>query len=202
MHLSVIVLLSLSLTVHHVWSIKATCHVQKVEGVAENVSGHIDLNQDTNGGEVTIQGKIDGISEGPHGFHIHDGTTCSQRGPHYNPHGKNHGYIGDKSRQYHVGDLGNIAASKRFEIKVNHDFGLFEDSQVSIMGRVMVVHAQMDDLGKGTHTDSLTTGHAGAQLGCCVITESSSATTCHLYSLPLLIVLSSAVVFLVRMANL
>ena len=40
------------------------------------------------------------------------------------------------------------------------------------------VHANEDDLGLGGETDSLTTGHAGTKIGCCVIEE----TTGRLYS--------------------
>ena len=36
----------------------------------------------------------------------------------------------------------------------------------SIVGRAMVLHAGEDDLGQGGESDSLTTGHAGARLGC------------------------------------
>ena len=39
----------------------------------------------------------------------------------------------------------------------------------SIVGRAVVVHAGEDDLGKGGHDDSLTTGHAGGRLGCGVV---------------------------------
>ena len=39
----------------------------------------------------------------------------------------------------------------------------------SIIGRAVVVHADEDDLGKGGHGDSKTTGHAGNRLACCVI---------------------------------
>ena len=39
----------------------------------------------------------------------------------------------------------------------------------SVIGRAIVVHADRDDLGLDGHSDSLTTGHAGARLACCVI---------------------------------
>ena len=41
---------------------------------------------------------------------------------------------------------------------------LFGDT--SVIGRSMVVHEGEDDLGKGGHSDSLTTGHSGARVAC------------------------------------
>lgn len=40
---------------------------------------------------------------------------------------------------------------------------------LSVLGRTMVIHADIDDLGKGGHELSPTTGNAGARLACGVI---------------------------------
>ena len=42
----------------------------------------------------------------------------------------------------------------------------------SILGRGCVIHEKPDDEGKGGHSDSLTTGHAGARMGCGVVAAS------------------------------
>ena len=39
----------------------------------------------------------------------------------------------------------------------------------SIVGRAIVVHADVDDLGVGGHELSKTTGNAGGRIGCAVI---------------------------------
>ncbi len=39
----------------------------------------------------------------------------------------------------------------------------------SIIGRSIVVHADVDDLGKGGHELSLTTGNAGGRVACGVV---------------------------------
>lgn len=39
----------------------------------------------------------------------------------------------------------------------------------SIIGRAVVVHETIDDLGRGGHPDSKKTGNAGGRIGCGVI---------------------------------
>lgn len=93
---------------------------------------------------------------------------CTSAGPHFNPFGKTHGAPEDVER--HVGDLGNVVADASGNVTVN-----IQDSQLtlsganSILGRSLVVHADPDDLGKGGHELSKTTGNAGGRLACGVI---------------------------------
>ncbi len=71
----------------------------------------------------------------------------------------------------HVGDLGNILAGEdgigRLEFE-DHLIRIYE-GETNVIGRSMVVHAKIDDLGKGGDDESLKTGNAGPRLGCGVI---------------------------------
>ncbi|PIN20422.1 Superoxide dismutase [Handroanthus impetiginosus] len=86
-------------------------------------------------------------------------------GPHFNPLKKDHGSPLDDER--HAGDLGNIVAGTDGVAEIS-----ITDEQIplsgpySILGRAVVVHADPDDLGKGGHELSKTTGNAGARVGC------------------------------------
>ncbi|KAH8339496.1 hypothetical protein KR074_010764 [Drosophila pseudoananassae] len=121
---------------------------------------------------VKVTGEVCGLGKGLHGFHVHefgDNTNgCMSSGPHFNPYGKEHGAPGDENR--HLGDLGNIEATGDCPTKVT-----ISDSKItlfgadSIIGRTVVVHADADDLGKGGHELSKSTGNAGARIGCGVI---------------------------------
>ena len=42
-------------------------------------------------------------------------------------------------------------------------------TKANVIGRSVVIHEDMDDLGMGGHNDSLTTGHAGKRITCAVI---------------------------------
>ncbi|KAI5734511.1 superoxide dismutase [Cu-Zn] [Diaphorina citri] len=148
-------------------AIKAVCVLNN-----EPVKGTIFFTQEHADSPVKVTGEIQGLEEGNHGFHIHefgDNTNgCTSAGPHFNPLGKDHGAPSDADR--HVGDLGNIVATANKVAKVE-----IEDSIISltgannIVGRTLVVHADPDDLGKGGHELSKTTGNAGARIACGVI---------------------------------
>ena len=93
---------------------------------------------------------------------------CKTAGPHWNPEGVHHGGPGDETR--HHGDLGNIEAGEdgKGTLQVTDD-RLMLYGPNSIIGRSMVCHADVDDLGKGGHELSLTTGNAGGRVACGVI---------------------------------
>lgn len=84
---------------------------------------------------------------------------------------KTHG--GPTSENRHVGDLGNIEANDNGIAWINIiDNHISLSGNYNIIGRAVVVHADPDDFGLGGFSDSTTTGHAGARLGCGVINRS------------------------------
>ncbi|KAG8319701.1 Superoxide dismutase [Cu-Zn] [Homalodisca vitripennis] len=138
----------------------------------ESVTGNVTFSQAEDGGPVTVRGIISGLTEGKHGFHVHEkgdlSNGCLSTAGHFNPEKKNHGGPDDKER--HVGDLGNISADRSGVAEFT-----FTDSVISlvgehsIIGRGLVMHSDPDDLGRGGFSDSLTTGHAGSRIACGVI---------------------------------
>uniref|UniRef100_A0A4Y1PA75 Superoxide dismutase [Cu-Zn] n=1 Tax=Closterium ehrenbergii TaxID=102165 RepID=A0A4Y1PA75_CLOEH len=144
--------------------------VAVLKGTA-GVEGVVSLLQEDDG-PTTVSLRISGLAPGKHGFHLHQfGDTtngCMSTGPHFNPKGLTHGAPGDEIR--HAGDLGNVVAG---------DDGVAEativDSQIplsgpnSVVGRAFVIHELEDDLGKGGHELSSTTGNAGGRLACGVV---------------------------------
>ncbi|GFV42575.1 superoxide dismutase 2 [Trichonephila clavipes] len=140
--------------------------------VGEKVKGTVHFTQESPDGPVTVTGEINSLSKGLHGFHIHefgDNTNgCISAGAHFNPHSKEHGAPEDENR--HAGDLGNVEAGDDGVAKVNiTDKQISLSGPLSIIGRSAVVHADPDDLGKGGHELSKTTGNAGGRLACGVI---------------------------------
>ncbi|KAI2803823.1 hypothetical protein RDWZM_001849 [Blomia tropicalis] len=135
------------------------------------VSGTIFFEQKDNG-PVSVTGTVNGLTAGDHGFHVHefgDNTNgCTSAGAHFNPFGKTHGAPADQER--HVGDLGNVTADANGVANVNIQDSLITlEGANTIVGRSLVVHADPDDLGRGGHELSKTTGNAGGRVACGVI---------------------------------
>uniref|UniRef100_G9M4K7 Superoxide dismutase [Cu-Zn] n=1 Tax=Equisetum arvense TaxID=3258 RepID=G9M4K7_EQUAR len=136
------------------------------------VAGVVHFSQDTPNGPTTVVGSLSGLSPGLHGFHVHalgDTTNgCMSTGAHYNPANKVHGAPEDEDR--HAGDLGNVTVGDDGKAQLSiTDCQIPLDGPNSIIGRAVVVHADPDDLGKGGHELSKTTGNAGGRLACGVI---------------------------------
>ncbi|XP_062191572.1 superoxide dismutase [Cu-Zn], chloroplastic [Phragmites australis] len=144
--------------------------VAVLKGTSE-VEGVVTLTQEDDG-PTTVNVRLTGLTPGLHGFHLHEfGDTtngCISTGPHFNPNNMTHGAPEDEVR--HAGDLGNIVANAEGVAEAT-----IVDKQIplsgpnSVVGRAFVVHELEDDLGKGGHELSLSTGNAGGRLACGVV---------------------------------
>ena len=136
---------------------KAICVLTPTEG--SHAHGLVTFTVTDNGVEVVAD--VEGLTEGKHGFHVHQYGDISSldgksAGGHFNPDGKNHGGPSDKVR--HVGDLGNLVANsegKAHYVWTDKEISL--EGPHSIIGRAIIVHAGEDDL------VSQPTGNAGAR---------------------------------------
>jgi len=136
-----------------------------------SVKGVLHFQQDPSH-SLHINGEITGLTPGKHGFHVHEFGDmtggCMSAGAHFNPSHHTHGAQDDSTR--HEGDLGNIEADLHGKAIINlSDRILTLSGTNSIVGRAMVVHDKVDDLGKGGNEESKKTGNAGARLACGVI---------------------------------
>jgi len=137
-------------------------------------SGIINLDQQSPNAPVIINGRITGLTPGPHGLHFHElgdlSNGCTSAGPHYNPFGRNHGSPQDPKEYRHIGDLGNIEADRNSNAVVYVEDPLITlYGRLSVIGRSLVVHERGDDLGRGGNQESLNTGNSGGRLACGVV---------------------------------
>ncbi len=123
--------------------------------------------------KLKINYEIYGLSDGKHGFHVHEygdlTDGCTSACSHFNPFSKKHG--GPNSNQRHAGDLGNIISKNRVAKGILFDniLSLNYKSITCIIGRMIIVHEDEDDLGLGTNEESFKTGNAGKRVACGVI---------------------------------
>ena len=91
----------------------------------------------------------------------------------FNPFGRNHGAPEDEERM--VGDLGNIEAGEDGVAIVRLDDRLVKlIGPHSIIGRSLIITGSEDDLGRGGHELSSSTGNSGARVAGAVVGITSS----------------------------
>ena len=116
---------------------------------------------------VRISGTIRGLSRGKHGFHVHTGTSCSNRGGHFNPTGAPHGSPDEPER--HVGDLGNLVADEGGTAEYQRvDRVISLSGSRSILGHALVVHQGEDNY------ISQPSGDSGTEIACGIIERQPS----------------------------
>ncbi len=145
-----------------------------------NVKGSVTFNKVKGGVEVTVAvGGLDPDSE--HAIHIHEfgnisATDGTSAGSHYNPAGHKHGLLNEDDNMKHAGDFGNIKADKDGNAKTTFtvDNLTLAGKMNPIIGRAVIIHAQMDD-------GSQPVGNAGARIGMGIIGVSKvkEATPAH-----------------------
>lgn len=137
----------------------------------DNIEGTILVKETCLG--LSVDYHVRGLSDGLHGFHIHEygdlSDGCNSACAHFNPYNKVHGGLHSKER--HAGDLGNIASKNKVARGSLFVKGicLTKHPKTSVLGRMMIIHDKEDDLGKGGDEESLKTGNAGGRVACGVI---------------------------------
>jgi Cu-Zn family superoxide dismutase len=84
--------------------------------------------------------------------------ACESIGAHWNPTGVNHGS--------HAGDLGNHTPINGRILKTFDSSNLQLSGPLSIIGRSIAVHENIDDGGKGGNPASLKAGNSGKKIAC------------------------------------
>lgn len=134
----------------------------------KEVEGEVVAMRFRDGIKLTVH--VTKLPKGKHGFHIHKGGDLRGEGckglcEHYDIGNHTHGDGPTSKRERHTGDLGNIeipVGEKQFE----KTYFLAGVSIPELWGRSIIVHEKEDDLGKGGHEDSITTGNSGARIAC------------------------------------
>src|SRR5208337_1001327 len=111
-------------------------------------------------------------------IHVFGDTTggCATAGPHFNPFNQQHGSARLDGKKRHAGDMtNNITSDATGAVKLGywddllslftHDDAL----STSIIGRTVVIHESIDDLGRGGTPVSRETGNAGGRMKCAVV---------------------------------
>ncbi len=134
------------------------------------VMGEVTFTQTRDG--VEVEGFLEGLDEGPKGFHVHEYGECEppdfmSAGGHFNPTDAPHGGPHDDHDERHAGDFGNIEFDEEGVAEFNFvdDKVTLGEGETNIVGQSLIVHYEEDDL------VSQPVGEAGARAGCGIIEE-------------------------------
>jgi len=143
---------------------------------SDGLDGYVHFYQASERAPTRVHYHIEGFKPNAvHASHIHEfGDTtdgCMSAGAHYNPFHQQHGSVDLDGKKRHVGDLvNNVQANKDgvVELKFNDALvSLF--GPYSVLGRTVVIHEDVDDLGRGGNAESKKTGNAGGRMACSII---------------------------------
>ena len=115
------------------------------------VKGTVHFIESNQGLEINYD--IYGLSDGEHGFHIHEygdlTDGCESACSHFNPYNTTHGGLDSEVR--HEGDLGNITSNgeRAKGTILAKTLSLNPHRETCIVGRMIIVHEDRDDLGLG-----------------------------------------------------
>ena len=147
------------------------------------VQGEIQFHQCKNHSDTMVRFTLYGmVPNQVHGCHIHqygdESEGCESLGPHWNPLGREHGSIFIDINDSHAGDLlNNITSDQNGEFNYEYRdprIQLCGNINESIIGRSVVIHGGVDDLGQGGNKESKITGNSGKRVLCGVIGISST----------------------------
>ncbi|SOC10684.1 Cu-Zn family superoxide dismutase [Ureibacillus xyleni] len=149
-------------------ALQATATIIDTEGKG---IGHMEMTEGADGVHISLG--VKGLSEGGHGFHIHEVGKCEKptfesAGSHFNPTNKRHGT--DNPAGPHLGDLPNITPEEDGNVQVEFvakNITLKTGKENSIIdedGSAIVIHQYPDDYA----TDP--SGNSGDRIACGVIT--------------------------------
>jgi Cu-Zn family superoxide dismutase len=130
----------------------AIAHIKPAKNAPQDmqVTGNVRFMKADDGLKVMVN--LKGFKpDSKHGFHIHekgdlDSPDLKSAGGHFNPGGHKHG--GPDTEMHHAGDLGNITADEKGNVKTTiMAKGItLDDEKTGIMGRSVIVHEKADDL--------------------------------------------------------
>lgn len=140
--------------------------VAKLFTNVKGLEGRIEFVEEN--GQVSVMTFVNGLSQGAHGFHIHEIGDCSKAdftssGGHFNPEKVAHGSL--HADVNHAGDLGNLVAGsdlRAYSTIQTHGVTLGEGKN-SIIGKAVIIHKDADDY------VTQPTGNAGGRVACGVI---------------------------------